>query len=274
MWEAARPAGCTTFRSEALPDDTAGTGPEDACSSSSPMLHRGMERSPRPFLAALAERAVPAGMDGSNTRPGNCGPDRFSHLSAALWRQHRDNIPAGAPGVAFGPRQTCRIAAAVRTPWGSGRRRQVNAIDAAVGGTPMITSPYMPCSCRTCGGPGGRFGSASARPRIRTTWWTRRGHLSRPLQRSSPSAERDASGEPLCFCRLRVRFDRTAEAADLEQAVEVSRAAVRAMPEDHAPTAEYLNFPDSQSADPFQRTQDLEDLREAVEMGARGRPVH
>ncbi|MFE1585344.1 CHAT domain-containing protein [Streptomyces sp. NPDC058737] len=253
------------LRSEALPDATAGRDLEDALQFFTGCFIAGWNDLPRPLLAALAERAVPAGMDGLDYASQAIADPAFLTSLVALWRRIAENIPAGAPEW---PRAQANLGAALQRRFAllgeaADADEAVNAIDAAVRGTPDDHPYYGMLLSDLAVALVGRFECFGA-PRDQDD--------AVDAARASVQATPDDSPHRAMHLgtlasALRVRFDRTAEAADLEQAVEVSRAAVRAVPADHPDRAEYLNFLIRNLRSRFRRMQDLEDLREAVEMG-------
>lgn len=253
------------LRSEALPDATAGRDLEDALQFFTGCFIAGWNDLPRPLLAALAERAVPAGMDGLEYASQGTADPTFLTSLVALWRRIADNIPAAAPEW---PRAQANLGAALQRRFAllgeaADADEAVNAIDAAVGGTPDDHPYYAMLLSDLAVALVGRFECFGAPQDQDDAVDAARASV----QATPEDSPHRAMHLGTLASALRVRFDRTAEAADLEQAVEVSRAAVRAMPEDHAARAEYLNFLIRNLRIRFQRTQDPEDLREAVEMG-------
>ncbi len=253
------------LRSEALPDATAGRDLEDALQFFTGCFIAGWNDLPRPLLADLAERAVPAGMDGLEYASQGTADPAFLTSLVSLWRRIADNIPTGAPEW---PRARANLGAALQRRFAllgeaADADEAVNTIDAAVRGTPDDHPYYAMLLSDLAVALVGRFECFGA-PRDQDDAVDAARAAVQATPEDSPHR---AMHLGTLASALRVRFDRTAEAADLEQAVEVSRAAVRAVPADHPDRAAYLNFLIRNLRIRFRRTRDLEDLREAVEMG-------
>ncbi|MFD8547181.1 CHAT domain-containing protein [Streptomyces sp. NPDC059649] len=252
-------------RAEALPEALAGPDLAAALRCFTPCFIAGRDADlPRPLLTALAERAVPAGLDGlAHAARTDVDPEFLTSL-VALWRRIAAHTPADAPEW---PGALANLGTALQRRFehlgeAADADEAVTATAAAVRATPD-GHPYYPMLLSdlavalqrrfTCGGAPEDQDDAveTARAAVRAT--------------PEDSPHRAMHLHTLASV-LRDRFDRTGTAADLDEAVEWGRAAVRAATADgHPHRAGYLNTLVHALRTRFERTGAAADADEAVE---------
>ncbi|BDM69244.1 CHAT domain-containing protein [Streptomyces nigrescens] len=251
-------------RAQALPEALAGPDVADALRFFTPCFIAGRDDDlPRPLLTALAERAVPAGLDGlAYASETDAGPAFLTSL-VALWRRIAEHTPADAPEW---PGALANLGTALQRRFehlgeAADADEAVTAIDAAVRATPD-GHPYYPMLLSDLAvALQRRFGCTGVPQDQDAAVETARAAV-RATPEDSPHRAMHLHN---LTSVLRDRFDRTDAAADLDDAVECGRAAVRAAAAGHPGPASYASTLVQALRARFARTGDLADADEAVE---------
>lgn len=219
---------------------------------------------PRPLLTALAERAVPAGLDGLAYASQTGADPHFLTSLVALWRRIAEHTPADDPEW---PRALANLGTALQRRFehlgeAADAEEAVTAIGAAVRATPD-GHPYYPMLLSDLAIALERRFACTGAPEDQDDAV----ETARAAVRATPedSPHRAMHLHNLASV-LRDRFDRTDMAADLDEAVEWGRTAVRAAAADgHPHRTMYVNTLVHALRTRFGRTGDPADADEAVD---------